>query len=988
MSYISSGKFGSGETVINLTTQILQTTDLEYTKIPTSEIWYLIYTHTSSQPIHIRLRTPNNQIVQFINDDGSFSSNVNNYTISGMPRIITYLSDITYRVFCMATAGSSIENIYTKDITQSLTDFGNGTWPEGYDSSVAYDTINTGVYSTSDRFYLYSTEESESATTGALIVSGGIGCGGIYTGDEGLRTSNSGLESRIYTDCNGYLNLQSENNGLIITSSNLQFKIQRDDDLNINTMANGTLYTYGNISGLKKIGCKNGLYVNPTGEYNYNALTYSIPTTMGEISVLNGGLNLRSPPNYSFFVYGDQNNPTFTTSTYGGISITSGSLAIDSGSLKLNSDGSTASYIQYETGTLIDSGQKGSISFYFKRYANYNNDNSIEFINLYGSSVNTNIIKLYHYTTGFLKLTVYDVARNVIINDNIGNFSPTEGQWYFISLDFDFTTGSTKLFIDGSQLGSTITTTGTREESRYFKISAPTTATYAVKFLRIYNEENIYTTSYTPPTVTNYNIAQFPVSGGLTLYNSTDNDVYTTLTSRIDGALLVNGGIISGTFDNTIQHAFTNTTESTSATTGAITISGGLGVGKNIYIDGNASVAAADIDTLNIIGSENKDKTVIECDETLDRLKISTYGGLIVEKAFHDQFNGNFMLSNDADYNEGGSSLTAITNGDVSNDSGSVLVGSALNSYIYWTNNSTVDGGTTGCFQVNYTPLYSTAPANTIRILEFVNASGNADRVQFYHLNSGSIKFQIRNTAGDSIADVNFGTWNPTSGTNYNLEINWSNGASRLFIDGTQYGSTDTSDWSARTGTCSRIRSSIIDGGSHYKLNSVRIYNYVQHGSDFEPYGSNTKMIEINDGAVVCRNNLTVPNTITTAYPINGIFYDLDASYIGDFPINVSGLHCVFSYYSGDTIYITFSFPEMPLVTDNVSIISNNSILIPATYRPSSQVIRHFPILAGSASEIGIMTINTDGTWNITPKTTGSFTTETILLEHTFTYYY
>lgn len=61
-----------------------------------------------------------------------------------------------------------------------------------------------------------------------------------------------------------------------------------------------------------------------------------------------------------------------------------------------------------------------------------------------------------------VRLYGFDSANSLFLNASLGNWSPTIGHEYIFELNYDFTTGATRLFIDGVQFGSTQTGTGSR----------------------------------------------------------------------------------------------------------------------------------------------------------------------------------------------------------------------------------------------------------------------------------------------------------------------------------------------------------------------------------------------------------------------------------------------------------------------------------------------------------------------------------------------
>jgi hypothetical protein len=845
----------------NIYSQIVSTTEVDFTEIANSN-WFLIYSPATTEIVNVIVRTANNKIIQLLDNAGAFSSNANNYSITGMPRLLAYLDGGVYRIFVKAESGARIEPLYT-ETTQSLVDYGTGEYPTGYDENATYDTLDTAGYSTSDRFLLFNTTEAVSSSTGALIVSGGIGAGSVHTGNDGITTSHtSGGFSRIYTDSKGYLNFSSSSNAMIITSSNLQFKVQRTDDLNISTLSNAPVYSAGAISSLAKIGCRDGLYVNPTSASTaYSALTYNSGETTTEISTLNGGITMRNPPNYAMFLNGKTINATFTKSTYGGVCTTSGNVALTSGYIWLNESANVNSSIRYNSGSLVDSGLTGSVSFYMKTDVNYSNPptNTVTLAHLYGSSANADIIKLYHFTSGYLKLQCTDVTRAVLFDVNLATFSPIAGTEYFISIDWDLTNGSTKVFINGTQFGSTITAVGARDRGRYISVACPSTASFGITFFRIFNDLT-YTSPYTPPTKTNYNLVEFPYDGGIKIHNSINNSGICELTSGTDGTLFVNGSEVFGYFDPSTIINFTNTENSVSTSTGAITISGGIGIGKDLYVGGTSYIPTSRIETATIYNSISGNDGTITNDGN-GYLLISSQNGSKIKTTTYYKWYAGLSSSVNADYTAYGTSLSGTTSGDAVIDSGMLLIGTTASSSVYWANIAGIDGGNTGCINFQYMPLYTSTPADTITIIQFVNSSGNVNKLQLYHLASGSLKFQIYDASGASIGDITWGSWTPTNGQLYELEINWKNNETRMFIDGVQYGATNTShDWSTRTGVPTRIRTAIgSTGGSQYKIGKIQIYNEPQHTLNYTPF------LPFGDIAVFSGSGITIPNTTNSS---------------------------------------------------------------------------------------------------------------------------
>jgi hypothetical protein len=78
----------------------------------------------------------------------------------------------------------------------------------------------------------------------------------------------------------------------------------------------------------------------------------------------------------------------------------------------------------------------------------------------------TNAIFIRHSSTGALRLQIYDSVEVSLLEMVIANpWNAVSGQTYEFEIDFDVTTGATRVFIDGVQSGSTSTATGTRDSN-------------------------------------------------------------------------------------------------------------------------------------------------------------------------------------------------------------------------------------------------------------------------------------------------------------------------------------------------------------------------------------------------------------------------------------------------------------------------------------------------------------------------------------------
>lgn len=144
-----------------------------------------------------------------------------------------------------------------------------------------------------------------------------------------------------------------------------------------------------------------------------------------------------------------------------GLGVTAFNGAAIAGSV-LNLTGSTTKYVQLPSTYVM--GNQGTIAFIYK--PNYTGNPSANQI-MYGNIGPNNYFALLHsQSVGHLQLTVTNSTGTAIINAfNFGTWAPVSGTNYTIVLQFDIVNGATKLFINGSQFGGTIATTGSRTAS-------------------------------------------------------------------------------------------------------------------------------------------------------------------------------------------------------------------------------------------------------------------------------------------------------------------------------------------------------------------------------------------------------------------------------------------------------------------------------------------------------------------------------------------
>lgn len=172
----------------------------------------------------------------------------------------------------------------------------------------------------------------------------------------------------------------------------------------------------------------------------------------------------KRPANATFYasynnnINGNWGNGALTGIAFGGASVSGG---------KLDLAYDDRRYVSYSAIGNADSQQVGCVRF--KVTPNYSNAPTEDrwFFNISKANADIkNTIALRHSPSGaYLRLHVYDKDGVSIVEHLFGQFLPIVGTEYEIEVNWDFTTGASRLFINGNQNGTTCTSTCLRDSN-------------------------------------------------------------------------------------------------------------------------------------------------------------------------------------------------------------------------------------------------------------------------------------------------------------------------------------------------------------------------------------------------------------------------------------------------------------------------------------------------------------------------------------------
>ncbi len=141
-----------------------------------------------------------------------------------------------------------------------------------------------------------------------------------------------------------------------------------------------------------------------------------------------------------------------------------GSPTISSGQLDLT--GASNQYIDYDADLNADSQQTGCMRMdYIPNYTGNPGNGQYIFGAFQAHNNGTNSVQIYHDTAKRLYILIKSSSGSTLVQSNLGTWNVTAGVTYTLELNWDLTAGAIRLFIDGAQHGSTLTTTGTRSSS-------------------------------------------------------------------------------------------------------------------------------------------------------------------------------------------------------------------------------------------------------------------------------------------------------------------------------------------------------------------------------------------------------------------------------------------------------------------------------------------------------------------------------------------
>lgn len=147
------------------------------------------------------------------------------------------------------------------------------------------------------------------------------------------------------------------------------------------------------------------------------------------------------------------------------------------------------------------------------------------------------------------------------------------------------------------------------------------------------------------------------------------------------------------------------------------------------------------------------------------------------------------------DANWGGGTLTGAITGAATISQNRLALISDQPAYVDYDGTSNVDNQQTGAFKFIYTPAYTGVPDNDhVFFTVAEDDTSDNNKIELRHNDAGNLVLLITDQANTTIVNEDLGAWSPFSTVPYEFEVNYdiTAGATRVFIDGVQKGSTAT----------------------------------------------------------------------------------------------------------------------------------------------------------------------------------------------------
>ena len=204
--------------------------------------------------------------------------------------------------------------------------------------------------------------------------------------------------------------------------------------------------------------------------------------------------------------------------------------------------------------------------------------------------------------------------------------------------------------------------------------------------------------------------------------------------------------------------------------------------------------------------------------------------------------------------------------------------------YVDYEGEDNADSEQTICIRVKFRKLYSGTPSEHRYLFSISNGYGNESLIDVYHHTNGTLYCRVRDEDGNLLLQIS-DMWNVGIG-DYEFELNFdiTAGASRCFINGTQFGTTKTDTGIRNSADCEILRiGADVDSiyTADFYIYDFLVFSTVQHTSNYTPdwsdiyetiyLGSSVilpEMEHIGDGSILSFDSFTTTEAGAPRYTL------------------------------------------------------------------------------------------------------------------------
>ncbi len=182
-------------------------------------------------------------------------------------------------------------------------------------------------------------------------------------------------------------------------------------------------------------------------------------------------------------------------------------------------------------------------------------------------------------------------------------------------------------------------------------------------------------------------------------------------------------------------------------------------------------------------------------DLTYDTDLVETAGGVTRLKAYNLSLGALYETPGNANADYAIDSATGSLQNGATVSGGALQCAGAAGRFVVYAAANAFEALQVGTVKLLWTPNYTGAPPTNNFLFNIAGTPSDKNQIMVYHQFTGALTVVIKNQSGQFVVNYNVpGGFSAVAGQTYEVALCWdlANGATRLFIDGTQVGATQT----------------------------------------------------------------------------------------------------------------------------------------------------------------------------------------------------